>query len=66
MKKPIIWNGVKYPSIAAAAKALGLARNTVRYRAQQGYTRDEDMKYQWGTRDRTKQRRAFQKILERL
>lgn len=40
-----MWNGVYYRSIAEAARANNVHKVTMRYRIEQGYTCDEDMKW---------------------
>jgi len=38
------WNGITYPTVKDAAKALGISTFAFRYRIKQGYTCDDDMK----------------------
>lgn len=40
---PCTWNGVNYPSIKKAAKALGISKATMSYRVSKGYTKDIDL-----------------------
>lgn len=42
--KPVTWNGVNYPSVAAAARACGIAKCSMQERLNNGYTRDSDMR----------------------
>jgi hypothetical protein len=42
MTKRAIWNGVVYPSITAAAEALGITQPAMSLRIKAGYTCDED------------------------
>lgn len=41
--KRIVWNGITYPSIAAAARACGISNTAMRSRLARGYTSDDDM-----------------------
>lgn len=43
VSKPCEWNGVQYPSIIAAATALGVDRGTMEDRFRRGYSCDEDI-----------------------
>lgn len=38
--RPVIWNGIEYPNMAAAARALGITRETMRLRVNAGKTCD--------------------------
>lgn len=40
---PCVWDGVKYRSFAAAAKATGISTHSLSYRAAKGYKSDSDM-----------------------
>lgn len=42
-RRPCVWNGVHYESMAAAAQALGISREGVRQRVRRGYVKDSDM-----------------------
>lgn len=44
-KQPCTWNGVTYPSIREAARAVGVSHATMVYRLRSGYTSDEDLSY---------------------
>lgn len=39
----VTWNGIIYPSLNAAARALGLPLTTVTRRHKKGYTQDSDL-----------------------
>lgn len=41
--KPVMWNGIRYRSIAAAARALGVTDSTLRDRLKRGHTCDADV-----------------------
>lgn len=41
--RSITWNGVEYPSLAAAARELGITRERMRQRINAGMTCDEDL-----------------------
>ncbi len=41
--KPCVWNGVEYPSIAAAMRATGIRRETLSAHLKQGYKADCDL-----------------------
>lgn len=41
------WNGIEYPSMAAAARANGVNERTMRRRIAKGYTCDEDLGVSW-------------------
>lgn len=41
--KPFTWNGIEYPSQAAAARALGISPSAVRARTKAGYACDADI-----------------------
>lgn len=38
-----VWNDVKYPSMAHAAKALGITKEAMRQRVNKGYVCDDDL-----------------------
>lgn len=42
-RKSVVWNGVQYRSIYAAAKATGIGKSTLEYRIKQGYTCDAEV-----------------------
>lgn len=42
-KMPIIWNNIKYPSMATAARIVGISRQAMEQRIKKGYTSDNDM-----------------------
>jgi len=42
-KRHCTWNGVFYPSITAAARALGISVHTMRYRLAKKWTCDADV-----------------------
>ena len=44
---PCAWNGVEYPSIASAARALGINLASLQERLERGYTCDADMVRGW-------------------
>lgn len=43
MRKPIIWQGIKYESMSEAARALGIHPNTMFYRVRHHLERRRDM-----------------------
>jgi hypothetical protein len=42
-KRKTVWNGVEYPSLNAAAKALKVTYDTLQNRLRKGYTCDADV-----------------------
>lgn len=42
--KPCVWNGIEYPTMAHAARALGISKQAMTMRVNAGYTSDKDMK----------------------
>lgn len=46
---PCTWNGKQYPSVNAAAKAIGISFKTMKNRLNKGYTCDDDMKRRFAT-----------------
>lgn len=44
---PCTWNGIEYPSIAAAARAIGVSLASLQERLERGYTCDADMVRGW-------------------
>lgn len=42
--KPTVWNGIEYPSIAAAAREVGVSQRAMQKRLVKSYTCDDDLK----------------------
>ncbi|QPC81040.1 hypothetical protein G4Y79_15155 [Phototrophicus methaneseepsis] len=42
-RRPVMWNGVQYPSIYEAAKANGMSRECMLYRVRKKYRCDADV-----------------------